>query len=315
MALPVPAGEQRPGPLGEGALVCDASGAVLAADDAAHALLEAPATARLLAWDGAPLGAGQHPAALAVARGQRVAGLTLGVRLADGSPRWLAAAAEPLWQDGTRPVAALVGLADVSERHRVALEHRALSRLSRAVIAGRPEYEVCDLAAAEAARLIGVDGGGVARFAGDEHIEVMGSWGAMQAGGAGSLRRLVRGSELARVRATGLPVRSDGLDACSGSPLTEYGISACVVVPIRVDGRAWAGWARSRRPRQRSRRSPSATSPSSPTCSPSRSRTRRRATRCCARPRPTRSPACSTTASSRSGSRSRSSARIATAAR
>jgi hypothetical protein len=76
------------------------------------------------------------------------------------------------------------------------------------VLDGRPAHEVFDIAAKQVARLVAADDGGVARFAGDDQIEVMGAWGAMHAGGSGTLQRLVAGVELAQILVTGEPVRT-----------------------------------------------------------------------------------------------------------
>jgi signal transduction histidine kinase/PAS domain-containing protein len=112
-----------------GVVVCDPGGELIAANDAARAVLHGhlPRTEGLASYDayfsavdaaGVPYTGDRWPVARALRFGERVEHELMLVTLPDGARRWLAADAMPVRIPGRAPVAAVLTLTDVTERRR-----------------------------------------------------------------------------------------------------------------------------------------------------------------------------------------------------
>jgi diguanylate cyclase (GGDEF)-like protein len=140
----------------------------------------------------------------------------------------------------------LVGKAHM-RRHRaqaelLAAEQAALRRVATAAIQGEAAEAIYDLVASEAARLLRAGAAGVLRFDGDR-ATVMGSWADEEEWRykPGATIPVDPGSDLARARALGAPVRIAG--HLLGSPIARVGYSASIIAPVLIDDHAWGALA------------------------------------------------------------------------
>jgi diguanylate cyclase (GGDEF)-like protein len=122
-------------------------------------------------------------------------------------------------------------------------EHHALRSIATAVAAGRSPEVVCSLAAEQAARLLGADGGGILRFDPDDHLTALGTW---QREGTrvtpGSRFPVAAAGPIATIRREGRPIRVDDTrrPGTHHSPtMTEGGFHGLAGTPVHVRGRLW----------------------------------------------------------------------------
>jgi diguanylate cyclase (GGDEF)-like protein/putative nucleotidyltransferase with HDIG domain len=126
---------------------------------------------------------------------------------------------------------------------RLSEEHHALRSIATAVAAGRPPEVVCSLAAEQAARLLGADGGGVLRFDPDDHITAVGTWqrhGTRVA--PGTRYPLDHRGPVAIIRREGRPVRIDDTrtpGSHRSETMEDRGFHGLAGTPIHVRGRLW----------------------------------------------------------------------------
>jgi diguanylate cyclase (GGDEF)-like protein len=121
----------------------------------------------------------------------------------------------------------------------LASEQAALRRVATAVIEGEAPEAVFELVAREAASLLRGGAAGILRFETEPQATVMGSWADHEGGRyePGTVIPIRPGSDVARARETGLPVRIG--DHPPGSPVDRLGYSASIVAPVHVGGRVW----------------------------------------------------------------------------
>jgi len=135
--------------LTEGVVVFDTAGRVLICNPAAESILGEGAAAlcadtpaggvRFWREDGAPLGARDLPPAHTLRSGQPCREVVVDRGGPDGAPRWLHIKAEPLFDDATGAVSAVVtSLADVSEPHRLEQAGRERDALLGSIMAQVP---------------------------------------------------------------------------------------------------------------------------------------------------------------------------------
>ena len=124
----------------------------------------------------------------------------------------------------------------------LAAEQGALRRIATAVVEGDQPERIYEQVAREVAALMGVGAAGIIRFDG-EQAEVMGSWADHEGGRylPGTVIDVVAGSDVARARDSGLPVRIEGHAA--DSAVGRLGYTASIVSPVRVGGRSWGALA------------------------------------------------------------------------
>jgi diguanylate cyclase (GGDEF)-like protein len=124
-------------------------------------------------------------------------------------------------------------------------EQEALRRLAEAVAEDLDHDRLFELAASEAAALLGVETGAVARFEG-EHAAIVGAVGR-PISGVGARISLRSGSSLAVVHRSGRPARVDYATLEPNDPVRllaeEHGHVQAVAAPIMVGSRAWGGLA------------------------------------------------------------------------
>ncbi|MFL5821960.1 MAG: diguanylate cyclase [Solirubrobacteraceae bacterium] len=120
----------------------------------------------------------------------------------------------------------------------LAAEQAALHRVATAVIEGEPSESVFQLVAREAAALLHGGAGGILRFDSEHQATVVGSWADHEGGGyePGSTVAIRPGSDVARARDTGRPVRIDPQETGSHA---QPGHRASVFAPVHVSGRPW----------------------------------------------------------------------------
>ncbi|WCB93588.1 hypothetical protein DSM104299_02301 [Baekduia alba] len=126
---------------------------------------------------------------------------------------------------------------------RLSEEHHALRSIATAVAAGQPTDAICSLAAEQAGRLLGANGGGILRFEADDSITAIGTW---QDTGTrvvpGTRYPIAATSPIAAIRRDGRAVRLDDtrLPGAHDSPtLRDNGFVALAGTPIQVRGRLW----------------------------------------------------------------------------
>ena len=121
-------------------------------------------------------------------------------------------------------------------------EQGALRRIATAVVEGDPAERIYEQVAREAAALLSAGAAGIIRFDNDE-ATVMGSWADHDGGRylPGTVIDINPGSDVARARDTGLPVRIEGHPP--DSPVGRLGYTASIVSPVRVGGRSWGALA------------------------------------------------------------------------
>jgi diguanylate cyclase (GGDEF)-like protein/PAS domain S-box-containing protein len=133
----------------------------------------------------------------------------------------------------------------------LAREQAALGRVAAAVAEAVPPERVFDLVAREVAGLLGVEAGGVARFADGENAVLVGSWASTDA------MRLPTGAVLpasddsltGRVRREGRPARQDAAAGGVRPGAGHVDRGSAVAAPVWVDGVLWGTvGALSRRP-------------------------------------------------------------------
>ena len=97
--------------------------------------------------------------------------------------------------------------------------------------------------ARESAALLGAGAAGIIRFESGDEATVMGSWADHEGGRylPGTVIEVTPGSDVARARESGLPVRIEGHPA--DSPVGRLGYTASIVSPVRVGGRSWGALA------------------------------------------------------------------------
>ncbi|HEY2160478.1 MAG TPA: diguanylate cyclase [Solirubrobacteraceae bacterium] len=125
----------------------------------------------------------------------------------------------------------------------LAAEQGALRRIATAVVEGDTPAHIYARAAEEAAALLGAGAAGIIRFDSESEATVMGSWADHEGGRypPGTAIDVRPGSDVARVRETGRPVRIDGHPA--DSPVGRLGYTASIVSPVRVGGHDWGALA------------------------------------------------------------------------
>lgn len=121
----------------------------------------------------------------------------------------------------------------------LASEQAALRRVATAVLEGQASGEIFELVAREAAALLRGGAAGILRFDSERQATVMGSWADRKGGRyePGTVIPIRSGSDVARARETGLPVRID--DHRPGSPVGRLGYSASIVAPVQLPSRTW----------------------------------------------------------------------------
>jgi diguanylate cyclase (GGDEF)-like protein/putative nucleotidyltransferase with HDIG domain len=121
----------------------------------------------------------------------------------------------------------------------LASEQGALRRVATAVIEGQSPEAVFELVAREAASLLRAGAAGILRFESEPQATVMGSWADHDGGRyeRGTVIPIRPGSDLARARETGLPVRIG--DHGPGTAVDRLGYRASIVAPVHVGGRVW----------------------------------------------------------------------------
>ncbi len=121
----------------------------------------------------------------------------------------------------------------------LASEQGSLRRVATAVIEGQSPEAVFELVAREAASLLDAGAAGILRFESEPQATVMGAWADHEGGRyeRGTVIPIRPGSDVARARETGLPVRIG--DHAPGSPVQRLGYSASIVAPVFVGGRVW----------------------------------------------------------------------------
>jgi diguanylate cyclase (GGDEF)-like protein len=121
----------------------------------------------------------------------------------------------------------------------LASEQGALRRVATAVIEGQPPEVIFELVAREAAALLRAGAAGILRFESEPKATVMGSWADHEGGRyeRGTVIAVRPGSDVARARESGLPVRID--DHGPGSPVDRLGYTASIVAPVHLGGRVW----------------------------------------------------------------------------
>jgi diguanylate cyclase (GGDEF)-like protein len=126
---------------------------------------------------------------------------------------------------------------------RLSEEHHALRSIATAVAAGQPPEAVCNLAAEQAARLLGADGGGILRFDPDDHLTIVGTWQANGLPVAPGTRLPVDPrSPVAAIRSDGCAVRMDDNQADGAHRsklLVDRGYHSWAGTPVHVRGRLW----------------------------------------------------------------------------
>jgi diguanylate cyclase (GGDEF)-like protein/PAS domain S-box-containing protein len=125
--------------LQEGVGVLDVAGRILACNQAAASILGRPRNELLgqstlalelapMDEDGEPLPHDEFPSALAIHTGKPVRELVVGIRMRDGSTRWLSVGATPLGSDA-RPAAVVLTFRDVSARRDYEAELHRLAEI------------------------------------------------------------------------------------------------------------------------------------------------------------------------------------------
>ncbi len=124
----------------------------------------------------------------------------------------------------------------------LAAEQGALRRIATAVVEGGQSERIYEQVAREVAALLSAGAAGIIRFDGDE-ATVMGSWADHEGGRylPGTVIEVTPGSDVARARDSGLPVRIEGHAA--DSPVGRLGYTASIVSPVRVGVRVWGALA------------------------------------------------------------------------
>jgi diguanylate cyclase (GGDEF)-like protein/putative nucleotidyltransferase with HDIG domain len=126
---------------------------------------------------------------------------------------------------------------------RLSEEHHALRSIATAVAAGHPPEVVCSLAAEQAARLLGADGGGILRFDPDDQLMVVGTWQRDgRAVAPGISYAVVPTSPIATIRREGRSRRIDDMSIPvehETKLLADQGFSTLVGTPVHVRGRLW----------------------------------------------------------------------------
>jgi diguanylate cyclase (GGDEF)-like protein len=124
----------------------------------------------------------------------------------------------------------------------LAAEQGALRRIATSVVEGDQPERIYEQVARESAALLGAGAAGIIRFDGDE-ATVMGSWADHEGGRylPGTVIEIIPGSDVARARDSGLPVRIEGHPA--DSAVGRLGYTASIVSPVRVGGRSWGALA------------------------------------------------------------------------
>ncbi|HMJ34200.1 MAG TPA: diguanylate cyclase [Baekduia sp.] len=154
------------------------------------------------------------------------------------------------------PTFAVVGAVLQTGRHlltamhhaadRLSEEHHALRSIATAVAAGRTPDVVCSLAAEQAARLLGAQGGGILRFDADDHLTVVGTWEGDRAPVMPGTRfPVVAASPMASIRRDGRAQRIDDIagEVHQSQLLLDLGFQAWAGAPIHVRGRLWGALA------------------------------------------------------------------------
>jgi diguanylate cyclase (GGDEF)-like protein/PAS domain S-box-containing protein len=130
---------------------------------------------------------------------------------------------------------------DVTDRYRAERLQGALHRLAATVARGDDPTVTFAVAAAEAARVIEADGGGIVRFLGDDHGETVAAHIPSREDATALLRvfPFPRGGVVEAVARTGRPARVDTYDDAPDSNLPAFGQMTAVGTPITVDGALW----------------------------------------------------------------------------
>ncbi|MDX6703290.1 MAG: hypothetical protein QOF26_3516 [Baekduia sp.] len=122
-------------------------------------------------------------------------------------------------------------------------EHHALRSIATAVAAGHSPEIVCSLAAEQAGRLLGADGGAIMRFDADDHMTFVGTWTRTATGDPPPIRMpIVPGSGMAAIRDDGRSHRVDDTGDSADDQaraLTDRGFGAWAGTPVHVRGRLW----------------------------------------------------------------------------
>ncbi len=239
--------------MADGVAVHDASGAIVECNAAAERILgltrdqilgREPRDPRWRAVrpDGTPLPGDAHPAAVTLATGRPVTGVTMGVRTPDGGLRWIAASSVPMTgEDGPAVVATFT---DVTARVRAEEDQRALKGLATLVASESEPRHVFDAIARHAASAVGAQAAGVVRFArSGTSATIVGAW--VHRAPAPHLHTgpipLDDTTTTGRVAATGLPARTG--DAASGVRrsllLPDAPVASAVATPVLVGGVLW----------------------------------------------------------------------------